>query len=46
MVPRIEFRYSLIYQEEIHLPRGVRYDRNKWIMYSERFIEKIREKIK
>lgn len=30
MVPKIEFRYSFIYQEEIHLPKIKNYNREIW----------------
>jgi hypothetical protein len=29
MIPRINFKWSFIYQEEIHLPKSVKYDRDK-----------------
>ncbi len=38
MIPKIEFRYSFIYQEEVHLPKIKNYYREKWEKEVNRFI--------
>lgn len=43
MIPKIEFRGSFIYQEEIHLPKKEEYDRDKWEKYVKGFIVKIKK---
>ncbi len=38
MIPKIEFRYSYIYQEEVHLPKIKNYNRKKWEKEVDRFL--------
>lgn len=41
MIPKIEFRWSFIYQEEIHLPENTKYDREQWEEFVTKFTTKI-----
>ena len=43
MLPEIEFRYSFIYQEEIHLPKTKDYNRTKWEKEANKFIQKLKK---
>jgi len=43
MVPKIEFRWSLIYQEEIHPLKNEKYSRDAWEKYVESFIRKLKK---
>jgi len=43
MIPKIEFRWSFIYQEEIHLLKNEKYNRDVWEKYVESFIHKLKK---
>jgi hypothetical protein len=43
MVPKIEFRWSFIYQEEIHLTEKEDYNRDVWEKYVNNFIFKLKK---
>ena len=43
MIPEIEFRWSFIYQEEIHLPERESYNRNTWEKYVNVFVLKLKK---
>jgi DNA-binding ferritin-like protein (Dps family) len=43
MIPKIEFRYSFIYQEEIHLPKIKKYDRRKWKKEADKFVLEVKK---
>lgn len=45
MVPEIEFRWSFIYQEEIHLSEEEDYDRGKWGKSVNSFISKLKHEL-
>jgi hypothetical protein len=42
MFPTIEFRYSFIYQEELHLTKNMHYDKEEWEDYVAHFVGKLR----
>ena len=44
MLPKLNFKYSPVYQEVAHLPKGVKYDKNKDWRYTNKFIIKLRNK--
>ena len=44
MIPKINFKWSFIYQEEIHLPKSAKYKREVSEKFVKSFIEKISDK--
>ena len=46
MIPKVIFRYSFIYEETLFAPniKGVKYDRDKYIIYVDTYIKKLNKK--